>query len=59
MRQMCNHDINEDLISFLFACRVYMCGAEPASLVILYWEERKNGSECICMRECVCVSIYI
>jgi hypothetical protein len=52
---MCNHHINEDLISFLFACRVYVYGAEPVSLVILHWEERKNGSECICMS----VRVYI
>ncbi len=36
-----------------------MCGAEPASLVILHREERKNGSECICMSVCMYIYIYM
>ncbi len=52
---MCNHDIDTDLISFFFACHmcVCVCGAEPVSSVILYWEENERTIVNVCIEVCI------
>jgi len=52
---MCNHDIDIDLISFFFAYHmcVCVCGAEPVSSVILYWEENERTIVNVCIEVCI------